>query len=600
MKIKLSLLNISFVVFLVGLLFTIGKGMQSGAILVLGASAIILATYLIQIIQSIRLKKLWASDNLLYTLALIVYAIVFIHGFSVSISMPFLGNVPVFNSIYLLIGIILIILFLTGSIRASRKTEDSRQRSILIAVVTLVSIASVLGLLGIAGLFPVSGRLIFYAWVFLILFFEIFFIFLLLQGTGQSKTEIWMLFILNTLIILFSIVRFNFPESLPLGLVKSMIFFGFVPVIILPFAIAYIKKYHFFTVFILYFILLDIYFIHTDRNFDYLIRVGFNECTGYEDADDFQVNYNPGMSIDELLKEPSEGEISIILEEWKEKDFTPKRIHIEYTEELPNGDSIKIVSHLVNDKKHYGLIRIPKDINIQTAPIIMGLIGGGTGIDVLKQKDITRGKCSSIRNNYISIMPSFRGNLLRWKDLCFRSEGYAGDAWLGAAEDAVAFLEVVKSLYNKSDTTKVLASGVSRGATVALIIGGLTDKVDYIIASSTHTKFLDISVIQNEQVGRSYPAAFYTPETTPEEIRKRIVASSPYYFADHLPPFELHQGTEDQKTTVWHARKLDERLKEIGKDKNSYEIYIYEGKGHGYDDDDIVCQSLNRFLNETN
>jgi dipeptidyl aminopeptidase/acylaminoacyl peptidase len=193
-------------------------------------------------------------------------------------------------------------------------------------------------------------------------------------------------------------------------------------------------------------------------------------------------------------------------------------------------------------------------------------------------------------------MPSFRGNLLRGNDLCFRSEGYAGDVWLGAAEDAVAFLEAVKSLYNKSDSTKVLASGGSRGATVALIIGGLTDKVDYIIASSTHTKFLDYSVIQNERVGRSYPAAFYTPETTPGEVRKRIIASSPYYFADRLPPFEVHQGTEDQKTTVWHARRLGEHLNEIGTDDNSYNIYIHENKGHGYDDDKVVCESLGRFL----
>jgi acyl carrier protein len=600
MKIKLSLLNISYIIFLVGLFSTIGIGMKSGAILVLGASAIIIATYILQIIHSIRQNRLWTLDNLLYTFAITVFAIVFIHGFSVSISMPFLGNVPVFNSIYLLAGIVLIILFFTGSIRSIRQLNRGKQQYLLIVIYTIVSIASVMGLLGIAGIFPVSGRLIFYAWVFLIIFFEIFFIVLLFQRSKQNSYEIWILIILTGLMILFSIVRFNFPELLPQGLTKSIIYFGFVPVILLPLGIALIKKYQFFTVFILYFILLDFYFIHTDRNFNYLIKAGLNECIGYEDADDFQVNYNPGIDMDELLQEPTESEINNILQEWSEKDFKPERIQIEYTEELPNGDSIKIVSHLVNDKKHYGFIRIPKSINIQAAPILMGLIGGGTGIDVLKIEDITGGKCSSIRNNYISIMPSFRGNLLRLENLCFRSEGYAGDVWLGAAEDAVAFLEVVKSLYNKSDTTKVLASGVSRGATVALIIGGLTDKVDYIIASSTHTKFLDYSVIQNEQVGRSYPAAFYTPEASPEEVRKRIVASSPYYFADRFPPFELHQGTEDQKTTVWHARRLEERLKEIDSDENTYRIYIYENKGHGYDDDDIVCQSLSKFLSKTN
>ena len=120
-------------------------------------------------------------------------------------------------------------------------------------------------------------------------------------------------------------------------------------------------------------------------------------------------------------------------------------------------------------------------------------------------------------------MPSFRGNILRGDDFCFRSEGYAGDVWLGAAEDAVAFLEVVKYIYNKADSTKTLAKGGSRGATVALIIGGLTDKLDYIIATSTHTNFLDKYVVEYERVGGSYSRAFYTPKANPYEIRKRII-----------------------------------------------------------------------------
>ena len=598
MKIKLTLLNISFIAFLIGLLSTIGIGMKFGAIVVLVASGIIAGIYLSQIIQSIRQNKLWTFDNLLYTLAVGIFIVIFVHGFSISIGMTFLGNVPVFSSIYLLAGILLIFLFLTGSIRFASRLDKRWQRLLLIIICSFVSFASVLGLFGIAGMIPISGRLIFHSWVFLILFYQIFFIILLFQKSKERSSENWILVILAGLMILFWIMRFNMPELLPNGLTKSLIYFGFVPAVILPLSIVYTKKHHFFTVFILYFILLDFYFIHTDRNLNYLITVGLNGCIGYEDALDYQVNTNPGMPIEELLKEPTESELNSIIKEWNEKDFTPKQVRIEYEEKLQNGDSIKVVSHFVNGMKHYGLIRIPKDINIREAPILLGLIGGGTGIDVLKTEDITRGKCSSIRNNYISIMPSFRGNILRGEDFCFRSEGYSGDVWLGAAEDAVAFLEAVKFMYNRTDSTKVLASGISRGATVALIIGGLTDKLDYIIATSTHTKFLDYSVIQNEQVGGSYQRAFYTPKATPEEIRKRIMASSPYYFASRLPAFELHQGTEDQKTTVWHARQLDKHLKEIGRDDSTYRIYIYENKGHGYDDEEIVCESLRRFLSK--
>ena len=205
--------------------------------------------------------------------------------------------------------------------------------------------------------------------------------------------------------------------------------------------------------------------------------------------------------------------------------------------------------------------------------------------------------CRDVLNNYITIAASFRGDIVRGEGFCFRSEGYTGDVWLGAAEDAVFFLEVVKEMYSKSDSTKVLAMGVSRGATtVALIIGALTDKLDYIISISTHTNFLNLEAFRNERVGSDYPRVF-TPQTTPENIRRRLIASSPYYFAERLQGFEIHQGTEDILTTVHHAKLLEQRLREVGISDSTFKIYCYEGKGHGYDDDNIVCKSLKDFVN---
>ena len=598
MKIKLALINISFIIFLIGLLSTVGIGIKQGATIVLVASILILTVYIIQIIQSIRQKKIWRFDNLLYTVAILILAVIFIHDFSVSIDMPFLGNIPGFSSVYLASGLLLISLFLVGSIRFVSKLNDTKKRPLLITVFSAVSGASALGLLGMAGIIPFSGWLITYSLMFLASFYLIFFVVLVFSGKKDNKAESLILVILSGAMILFLIVRFKFPHLLPQGLTNSIVSFGFVPAIILPLSIFYIKRFHSFIVFVFYFIFLDLYFIHTDRNFNYLINVGVDGCVGYDDAATYPINFDPGISVEELLKEPTENELNSILTEWSGKDFTPNQIQIEFVEVRSNGDSIKVVSHLVNGQKHYGLIRIPKGIDISNAPILLGLMGGGTGIDVLKVSDLNRlssGRCRELLDNYISIMPSFRGNILRGEDFCFRSEGYSGDVWLGAAEDAVAFLEVVKLIYNKVDSTKTIATGVSRGATVGLIIGGLTNKLDYVIANSTHTKFLDQQVVGNQRVGGSFSRAFYTPKVHPDEIRKRIIASSPYYFADQLPAFELHQGTEDQKTTVWHARLLEQRLNEIGKKDSTYKIYIYEGKGHGYDDDEIVCKSLADF-----
>jgi dipeptidyl aminopeptidase/acylaminoacyl peptidase len=258
---------------------------------------------------------------------------------------------------------------------------------------------------------------------------------------------------------------------------------------------------------------------------------------------------------------------------------------------------MKVISHNINGQRHYGLIRIPAGLKTQSAPILLVLHGGGSSIDVLETDLLYRiasGSCRDALNNYIVIAPSFRGDIVRGENFCFRSEGYTGDVWAGAAEDAAFFLEVVKKLYKKDEGSKTLAIGISRGATVALILSGLTDKIAHVIAISTHTDFLNEDVFRNETVGRDLSKVFFTPRDSPENIRKKILTSSPLYFAEHIPSLEIHQGTADHLTTVRHAQALEHRLKELKRD-SSARFYFYEGKGHGFDDDKHVCSSLAEF-----
>jgi hypothetical protein len=588
MKARLWLINLGLVIYLAGLLSTIGFGTQAGAILVLIASVLLGIIGLSQLISFLKKSKRAIAFSILG--ALFILSIIFIHGFSTSIDMMLLYRLETFTWLYLIAGVMLLILFVYYSIKTTSTTSDKKW---VIGGTSFAVIMGFGGLLGVAQIVPLSGRLIFYSWVFLLFFYLAFFIFSVIRK-NDPRAESMKLLVLCIAMIGFWVVRFNI-SGFSEGLTKAVFDYAFVPLLILPLSILFAKKYYSFIIFIFYFILLDFFFIQFDSNFNYLITVGIHGCEGYDQSAEYPINSDPGLPIKELLIEPTLDELSEIIVEWQHKDFTPSDVLEVYKEEMLNGDSIKVISHLVNGLLHYGAIRIPKGLDIQTAPILLELEGGGTGLDVSKTSTLTSGKCKQERNNYISILPSYRGNLIRGKNFCFRSQGYAGDAWLGAAEDAISFLEAVKSLYRKSDSVKVLAQGISRGATVALIIGSLTDKIDFIIVNSTHTKFLDRHVIANERVGGSFSRAFYTPKASGNQIRKRIIASSPYYFAEYLPPFELHQGTEDKLTTVWHARALEKRLEEIKKDTSTYKFFIYEGKGHGYDDDRAVCISLNNF-----
>ncbi len=569
--------------------------MTLGAILVLTGSFVITVVFISQSIHFSRRSELWKWPSLAYLGILFVLAVIFIHGFSASIGMMFLYKIELFTTLYSVAGITLVGLFLYFSIVFSGSDEG---KIWIIIGSTIGAILGFVGFLGFMRFVPLPAIFIFYSWVFILLFYLLFFIVSMILKKEKDKSENLKLLIPTILMVVLWIFRFNIPNGIPNGLAKAVIDFGFVPVLILPVSILMANKLYSFVVFIFYFVFLDFFFVQFDPNFNYLVTVGVDGCVGYDQETSFPVNNDPGIPLEELLKEPITEELEEIRREWSEKDFAPEDIQLVYAEQMSNGDSIKVISHQINGLKHYGAIRVPTGLDIRNAPILIELEGGGTGIDVSKLRTLTSGKCMSERGEFLSILPSYRGNILRGDNFCFRSEGYFGDAWLGPAEDVIHFLEAVKAVYNKPSNTRVIAHGVSRGATVALIIGGLTSKFDYVIANSTHTKFLDQHIFDKERVGGSMSRAFYTPKAPPSVIRNRIIASSPYYFAEWLPPFDLHQGTEDHLTTIWHARKLEDRLKEVGKDTGMYNFFIYEGKGHGYDEDAIVCNTLREFLEE--
>ncbi|MEM6345406.1 MAG: prolyl oligopeptidase family serine peptidase [Bacteroidota bacterium] len=595
MKIKLFLINASLSLYLIGLFTTIGGSIQIGAVSVLVGAAMLIASCLLQLAQSYRQSKIWTWQMLGFGIALLALVTIFFHGFSFSLGMMMAFRVQVFTSLYLASGFTVPILFFFFSSK-SAAAEDKRWIKIG------VSVGAVLGLLGLLGysrIIPFPTQAIFYSWVFVLLFYLIFLTKKYFATKDErDKRENLKLLLISFLFLGFWGFRFLISSPLQDGLIKAAVHFGFIPLFILPLSIITVRKNYPYIVFLFYFILLDFFFIQFDATFNYLVNVGLNDCEGYELATDFPTNTDPGLPLNELMQEVSHEELEEILLEWKEKDFSPKGIEVVYQAELPNGDSVKVISHLVNGKKHFGAIRIPDQLDITNAPILMVLEGGGTGLDITKLNRITQARCAEQSDQYISILPSYRGCILRGDGFCFRSEGYFGDPWLGPAEDATAFLEAVIKYCDKPDSTKVLAMGISRGATVALIMGGLTDKLDYLISTSTHTKFLDEYVVTNERVGASYARAFFTPADSPAQIRKRMIASSPYFFADKLPPFEVHQGTKDEQTTVWHAQVLQDRLNEIGRDSSSYKLFIYENQGHGYNDEQAVCQSLASFIDK--
>jgi hypothetical protein len=594
-KRKLVLINLSLAVYLTGLLSAAIINIKAGAIFVLIASILVVIFFIVQVLETIRERQ-----PLIFILGYLVGALcvgeIFLTGFSIAIGKSLFSIPGVFFG-HVFCGALLCGLFIWLSVAQ----HDMRHRGLKYLFVSGLGIFgffNLMGYLGFAGILHGMNRLLYFSFVFLIFFYLLYFIVAWLIDKEQDKREKLVGMLLCALMVIFWFLRWQVPDILPRGLYRIAFMLGFVIIILLPLSWMLIRKVHFVTTFFVYFILIDSYFLAYDNDFKYLVNVGTNECVGYNDATDYPVVRDPGVTIEELFQPPSEEELYEISSDWERRDFNPMDITVVYAERKSNGDSIKVVSHRVQGKLHYGMIRIPMGIDLNRAPILMALNGGGSDIDIFEEGDLNRlssGMCRDVLDKYITIAPAFRGDIVRGENFCFRAEGYTGDVWLGAAEDAISFLEVVKRMYTKGGNTKVLAFGVSRGATVALIIGALTNKLNYIISIATHTNFHQADVFKNERVGADFPKIFFTPKAPLSEIRKRLISCSPYYFAGRLPAFEVHQGSEDYLTTVFHARVLHQRMVEIGTNDSSYHIYVYEGKGHAYDDDRITCKSLREF-----
>ncbi len=594
---RLVLVNVSLVIYLAGLLCAIGVSNGAGAIMVIIASLGILLAYVLQLKAFYAIGKLWRWHSLASTMALLLVAELFLQGFGIAIGHS-LFVMPAIYQIHVFAGFILLVLLGVYSVLSITKHEGEGRREWLLIALAIFVILSFLGYLGFARILPGTVRYIYYGFVFLVLFFFAFFLVMSFKDKSQEGGRRIGLLVCSLMVVHW-ILRWLLPHTFEPGIARVVFNVAFFALAILPLAIFHFQRFHFLVVFIIHAVLLDIYFLSFDRDFKYLVDTGIDGCVGYEVASDYPIVREPGMSIATLLAEPTVEEIGSVVAEWKAKDFSPRGVRVVFAERYPNGDSLKVISHLVHGRLHYGLIKIPSGVKVKEAPILLVLNGGGADVDVVDADNIHRivsGVCRDVLNRYVLVAPSFRGDVIRGRGFCFRSEGYTGDVWAGAAEDAAYFLEAAKASYGASPDSRVMAIGISRGATVGLILGSLTDKTDHVISISTHTDFMNENAFYSERVGSDYAKVFFTPHTSADSVRRRILTSSPLYFADQLPSFEIHQGTEDLLTTVHHAKRLEEKLYSMNRGDSTFKVHYYSGKGHGYDDDEIVCKSLRDFV----
>ncbi|NNE97757.1 MAG: hypothetical protein HKN25_01920, partial [Pyrinomonadaceae bacterium] len=181
------------------------------------------------------------------------------------------------------------------------------------------------------------------------------------------------------------------------------------------------------------------------------------------------------FDIDKLFEQPSEEEIEKVRADWKNRDLRTKDVTVEHKSEMQLGGrkyQIRVFSHTVQNRKHYGAVLVPDGAKRGNSPVVLELHGVNarySPFDIAKVK--TPRLFGENRSHPIIAVPSFRGNTLVLEDKTFVSEGSPADAWDGAADDAIAFLNLITSKVPEADTGRISAFGKSRGGTVALLVG---------------------------------------------------------------------------------------------------------------------------------
>lgn len=315
------------------------------------------------------------------------------------------------------------------------------------------------------------------------------------------------------------------------------------------------------------------------------------------------------FDVKDLFKDPTNNEIANVRNDWNNRDLSSKNYKLEDEGQIEfNGHhyKLKIISHAVYGEKHFGAVLIPHGAQPGNSPIILELHGVNSRYSPFK---ISKAKIPKILGDNpskaIIVIPSFRGNTLVNGDEEYTSEGSPKNAWDGAADDAIAFLNVILDHVPESDPTRIATFGKSRGGTVAMLVGIRDNRVKSVVNWAgpsgwfsnmgtfgwTLKEQVQWALWERWQPGRGWGSAsqfidWFLVESINDKksdlqtIRHQILASSPLYFLESLPVTQMHYGIEDGSVPIINAEAIQSTFDSQNISNAKLEIYKHKDTGH--------------------
>lgn len=306
-----------------------------------------------------------------------------------------------------------------------------------------------------------------------------------------------------------------------------------------------------------------------------------------------------GVDVDALFADPTEAEIQDILSEWSDRDVSARNVTIEkdVTFNLAGrATRLRVVGHDVPGEsgfiRHYGAIISPQGLQPDSAPVIVFAHGSDQGVEIDGVFNTIISTFRSISDRFVYVVPSYRSEDLSYKDEAWTSEG-APSPWDRDVDDALALLSVADEIESAADARNTAVLGLSRGATVGLLMNIRDDRVGGVIDFFGPTDFFgpfvqEVTIEALEGMPRDLPSVdvlnerFLVPLGTGavpvQAVRRQMLLRSPIHFVDRLGRIQVHHGTDDPVVPVSESERFIIAAERAG--LSSFEPFIYEGGDH--------------------
>lgn len=323
------------------------------------------------------------------------------------------------------------------------------------------------------------------------------------------------------------------------------------------------------------------------------------------------------FKMGELFAAPTKDEVSEVEAMWAARDLRARSVQIEWRTRVEyeyGSAEIRILSHRIHGARHYGAVIVPVGAATSSCAVVVEAKGVSPSFFPLDldQPPYTIQFLGKAASRFIVVLPSYRGEIIKLQGQTFTSEGDRSDAWDGAADDAIAFLNAVLKVTPEANSERVGVFGKSRGGTVALLAAIRDPRFKSVVAWSGPTDHFAEMVqagwtprertaeglrqkSSREQLAGQFIETFLRPaiegESDLREVRLHMIASSPLYFAERLPPTQIHYGDDDNVVCPGNGRALEKRVL----DKSRIEAWYYAEAGHDLDRDAAFANSK-RFI----